>query len=65
MHWKPLTLKLLEVIHKYLLPMIYKHYPANRLQEYSYLSGQSCYLDLTLKSHNLFTRKYEAARGKN
>ena len=73
-HWKQtkreihvtsLTLKLLEVINMYLLPIISLHYPANRLWEYSNLSGRSCYLDLTPNSHTWFTRIYVAAREEN
>ena len=33
--------------------------------EHSNLSVRGCYPDLTPNTHNLFTRKYVAARGEN
>ena len=41
------------------------HYPAKGYRENSNLSGKSYYLDLTLKSHNRFTRKCIATGGEN
>ena len=47
-----LTLQLPEVTNIKLLPTKSIHSSANRRQEYSNLSGRSCYLDLTPSSHN-------------
>ena len=60
-----ITLKLPKVIYMELLPIMFIHYPAKRYRENSNLSGKSCYLDLTLKSHNRFTRKCIATGGEN
>ena len=57
---KPFTPR---VINMELLSIISIYYPANRYWENSNSSGS--YLDLKLNSHNWFTRKYVAARGKN
>ena len=47
-----------------LLPIIFIHCPANRLGEYSNVSGRSLNPDLIPNSSMLFTRKCVTARGR-
>lgn len=48
-----------------LLPIVSLHNQQTGAKKTQNLSGESCYLDITLNFHNYFTRKCVAAKGED